>query len=141
MLLELPQEVKNIFQTLPGGTPLQEYMEDLVQKSKGLAPLAHHEHKKSSTLLQNALETQHETSTVQGNVISGDFAKILANSLAQSNAEIIKEFFFFLYIEYIKCIGFLLKHHNHLRIITYLQDKEKLSHSFVNESKLYRIEH
>ncbi len=91
MLLELPQEVKNIFQTLPGGTPLQEYMEDLVQKSKGLAPLAHHEHKKSSTLLQNALETQHETSTVQGNVISGDFAKILANSLAQSNAEIIKE--------------------------------------------------
>ena len=26
MLLELPPEVKSIFQSLPGGTPLQEYM-------------------------------------------------------------------------------------------------------------------
>ena len=92
MLLELPQEVKNIFQSLPGGTPLQEYMEDLEQKSKGLEPVTHHEHKKNTNILQEALESQHSAAMGGGaNVISGDFAKILANSLAQSNAEIIKE--------------------------------------------------
>ena len=55
MLLELPPEVKSIFQSLPGGTPLQEYMEDLEQKSKGLEPVAHHTHQKSGNILQEAL--------------------------------------------------------------------------------------
>ena len=94
MLLELPPEVKNIFQTLPGGTPLQEYMEDVEQKSKGIEPTGHHEHKKSSTILQDAIQHQENSVTSGGGAgvaISGDFAKILANSLAQSNAEIIKE--------------------------------------------------
>ena len=54
MLLELPPEVKSIFQSLPGGTPLQEYMEDLEQKSKGLEPVAHHSHQKNSNILQSA---------------------------------------------------------------------------------------
>ncbi len=94
MLLELPPEVKAIFQSLPGGTPLQEYMEDQEQKSKGLEPVAHHSTAKNSNILQEALSSaQPHTSTGGGEgIINGDnFAKILASSLAQSNAEIIRE--------------------------------------------------
>ena len=94
MLLELPPEVKSIFQSLPGGTPLQEYMEDLEQKSKGLEPVAHHSHQKNSNILQEALSENRSTGGTTGGegIINGDnFARILASSLAQSNAEIIRE--------------------------------------------------
>ncbi len=93
MLLELPPEVKSIFQSLPGGTPLQEYMEDLEQKSKGLEPVAHHTHQKSGNILQEALaENKPQMTGGEGGIINGDnFARILASSLAQSNAEIIRE--------------------------------------------------
>ena len=94
MLLELPPEVKSIFQSLPGGTPLQEYMEDLEQKSKGLEPVAHHNHQKNSNILQEALSENRSTGGTTGGegIINGDnFARILASSLAQSNAEIIRE--------------------------------------------------
>ena len=94
MLLELPPEVKNIFQSLPGGTPLQEYMEDLEQKSKGLEPSAHHSHKKNTNILQEALSENkpQPAGGGEGGIINGDnFARILASSLAQSNAEIIRE--------------------------------------------------
>lgn len=94
MLLELPPEVKSIFQSLPGGTPLQEYMEDLEQKSKGLEPVTHHSHQKNSNILQEALSENRSTGGTTGGegIINGDnFARILASSLAQSNAEIIRE--------------------------------------------------
>ncbi len=93
MLLELPPEVKNIFQSLPGGTPLQEYLEDLEQKSKGLEPLAHNHKKGSSNILQDALsEAQISANSGGEGIINSDnFARILASSLAQSNAEIIRE--------------------------------------------------
>ena len=94
MLLELPPEVKSIFQSLPGGTPLQEYMEDLEQKSKGLEPVARHNHQKNSNILQEALSENRSTGGTTGGegIINGDnFARILASSLAQSNAEIIRE--------------------------------------------------
>ncbi len=93
MLLELPPEVKNIFQSLPGGTPLQEYLEDLEQKSKGLEPLAHNHKKGNSNILQDALSEAQisATGSSEGIINSDNFARILASSLAQSNAEIIRE--------------------------------------------------
>ena len=93
MLLELPPEVKNIFQSLPGGTPLQEYLEDLEQKSKGLEPLAHTHKKGNSNILQDALSEAQISANGSGEGIinSDNFARILASSLAQSNAEIIRE--------------------------------------------------
>ncbi len=94
MLLEQPAEVKAIFQNLPGGTPLQEYMEDLEQKSKGLEPIRH-KHTKKSTILQDAISENASAAaptSSPGGIINGDnFARILASSLAQSNAEIIRE--------------------------------------------------
>ena len=91
MLLELPIEVKNMFRNLPGGTPLQEYMEDIEQKSKGLKPIAHSH--KNNNILQTAIaENKEQTEKSNADFLkNNDFAQILANSLAQSNAEIIQK--------------------------------------------------
>lgn len=59
-----------------------------------MEPVAHHNHQKNSNILQEALSENRSTGGTTGGegIINGDnFARILASSLAQSNAEIIRE--------------------------------------------------
>lgn len=100
MILELPVSIRGMFKTLPGGSVLQEYVNELekehsLEQSGGASSSS----KKagSANILQNALsENQAQQNAVsaggKSEIINSDnFAKILANSLAQSNAQIIRE--------------------------------------------------
>jgi len=88
MLIELQPEIKSLFKTLPGGAPLQEYTDILEHKAIDPHKKADH---KNTTILQNALAVPQASGSVGGNFDGGNFAQILANSLAQSNAQIIRE--------------------------------------------------
>jgi hypothetical protein len=102
MLLEQPPEIRSMFRQMPGGTPLQEYVDELEQNNAGKEPAFDTTSTSANNILQTAKDEVQEqnytgdgnnTAHAQmGNIINSDnFAKILANSLAQSNAQIIKE--------------------------------------------------
>lgn len=102
MILELPLSIRNMFKTLPGGSVLQEYVNELEkehaleQSGKGSSS-ASPKTNSSTNILQNALsenQAQQNAAPAAGKseiINSDNFAKILANSLAQSNAQIIRE--------------------------------------------------
>lgn len=102
MILELPLSIRNMFKTLPGGSVLQEYVNELEkehaleQSGKGSSPVSPKPNG-STNILQNALsenQAQQNAAPAAGKseiINSDNFAKILANSLAQSNAQIIRE--------------------------------------------------
>lgn len=91
MLIELPQEIKSLFKTLPGGAMLQEY--DDMLEHKATVPGIKNVGSKPNTILQSAMaQNESPLPALGGGIIdSGNFAQILANSLAQSNAQIIRE--------------------------------------------------
>lgn len=102
MILELPLSIRNMFKTLPGGSVLQEYVNELekehaLEQSGQGSSSASPKTNSSTNILQNALsENQAQQNAVpaagKSEIINSDnFAKILANSLAQSNAQIIRE--------------------------------------------------
>lgn len=101
MLLELPPEVRGQFRILPGATLLQEYLDELIEEGGGVVEggsYSNSSSNKASTILETAKnEAQEQPSQggsgggVAGIMNSDNFAKVLANSLAQSNAQIIKE--------------------------------------------------
>lgn len=89
MLLDLPYEVQAFFHTLPGGAPLREYIDEL---NGIIAPPKTKENSQPApeNILQSAINENASAQNVSG-MSSDNFAKVLASSLAQSNAEIIKE--------------------------------------------------
>lgn len=96
MLLELPAEVRNNFRTLPGGAPLREYIDELEGNSSAFCEVPIK--KSDSNLLKSAMTNESSapannvSTNAETNIINSDsFAKVLASSLAQSNAQIIKE--------------------------------------------------
>lgn len=102
MILELPQSIRGMFKTLPGGSVLQEYVNELekehsLEQSGGGSSASPKKTGSDTNILQNALsETQAQQNAAapsgRSEIINSDnFAKILANSLAQSNAQIIRE--------------------------------------------------
>lgn len=102
MILELPLSIRNMFKTLPGGSVLQEYVNELekehaLEQSGQGSSSASPKTNSSTNILQNALsenQAQQNAAPAAGKseiINSDNFAKILANSLAQSNAQIIRE--------------------------------------------------
>lgn len=101
MILELPISIRNMFKTLPGGSVLNDYVVELENAhsiKRDESDVAESTLEKPKTnILQNAIsENQAQQVTVPGVahagiIDSGNFAKILASSLAQSNAQIIRE--------------------------------------------------
>lgn len=94
MLLELPSAVRRSFKTLPGGSVLLDYIGELEKKNS----ITHGDDFEDDdggnpNVLQTAVsENKVGQSSSGGEIINSDnFAKILANSLAQSNAQIIRE--------------------------------------------------
>ena len=107
MILDLPPAIRGMFKTLPGGSVLQDYVNEL-EKSHSMAlsggenegTSASKKATQNNNILQNALAENQTASTAsiaaapasKSEIINSDnFAKILANSLAQSNAQIIRE--------------------------------------------------
>lgn len=102
MILELPLSIRGMFKTLPGGSVLQEYVNELekehaLEQSGQGSSSASPKTNSSTNILQNALsenQAQQNAAPAAGKseiINSDNFAKILANSLAQSNAQIIRE--------------------------------------------------
>ena len=93
MLTTLPKDILDLIKTLPGGAPLQEYIDTLLHKTPTKKSIS--EEKKHNAILQSALEENHPMMMHYGMGIpaidTDGFAQALANSLAQSNAQIIRE--------------------------------------------------
>ncbi len=94
MILEQPPAVQVLFKNLPGGSILQDYIDELQGKKPGETRTS--KSNNTENILQNAVSENAESSSSApargGEIINSDaFAKILASSLAQSNAEIIRE--------------------------------------------------
>ena len=96
MILEQPPQIKNVFRQLPGGSVLLEYIAEIEANENiqaddepdesALEPVsADYNSKNSNTPATGA-------SNKAGVLFdSAEFAKVLANTLAQSNAQIVKE--------------------------------------------------
>ena len=94
-LLNQPKSIRKCLRTLPGGSVLLDYMDELehgsskddndVSDTDGTNIVAN--------ASQSIVSAETTTNAVAGSPIidSDNFAKVLANSLAQSNAQIIKE--------------------------------------------------
>ena len=99
MLMEQPKQVLTMLKTLPGGAVLLEYLAEIKQAqkvaSKAVDELASKPRQTSnSSILENAVAENQQpvTGIVKNEIINTDaFAKVLASSLAQSNAQIIRE--------------------------------------------------
>ncbi len=94
MILEQPPAVQVLFKNLPGGSILQDYIDELQGKKPGETRTS--KSSNAENILQSAVaensEQQGSVPARGGEIINSDaFAKILASSLAQSNAEIIRE--------------------------------------------------
>ncbi len=97
MILEQPPQVRNIFRQLPGGSVLLEYIDEIEGK-EGVSSEDIEEVENEISPVSNVTQApQSIPSSVSANnktevfFDSDAFAKILANTLAQSNAQIIKE--------------------------------------------------
>lgn len=94
MILAQPPAVQVLFKNLPGGSVLQDYIDELQGKRPGETRTS--KSNNTENILQSAVsenkEQQSSAPARGGEIINSDaFAKILASSLAQSNAEIIRE--------------------------------------------------
>ena len=92
MLIALPKDILDLIKTLPGGAPLQEYIDTLLHKDTPKKSAG--EEKKHNAILQSALEESHPMMHYGMGMPAIDtdgFAQALASSLAQSNAQIIRE--------------------------------------------------
>ncbi len=92
MLMELPEQVKTAFRQLPGGSVLLEYIDELEGINTEQVGVD-----TDINLSQNSFANNNAAPSAQNVTYSGipfdssEFAKVLANTLAQSNAQIVRE--------------------------------------------------
>ena len=92
MLIELPEQVKTAFRQLPGGSVLLEYIDELEGINTEQVGVD-----TDIKLSQNSFANNNAVPSAQNVTYSGipfdssEFAKVLANTLAQSNAQIVRE--------------------------------------------------
>jgi hypothetical protein len=94
-LLKQPKAIRKCLKTLPGGSVLLEYMDDL-ERGDEVDDTDASGAEETSIVAEASQDIEQAKSatnvTVSAPIIDSDnFAKVLANSLAQSNAQIIKE--------------------------------------------------